>query len=590
MKGLAPKLAAVLVLVVLPLLLRAAPVEHGLPRNYVPDTHMVRSALGMAKEKDLVPPVNRYSTYPYFLPYLLLPAYAAQYAAGRATGAWAGSGAYGEHLLDHPEDAQLVGRWLVVLFGALTPLVVFRATRAAGLGRGAWIAAFLVATSLLHVQFSVHERPWVPLVFFMALAAWPAALYAESGRGRHLLLSSAAAALAFACHQGGVPAIGIPALAWLLGPLGWRGAALAGRAKQIALVAVVFVAVSVPLGHPYWLRYGWTSAADSVGGELAAEQGGASIGGLSIVWGMRLESVTRLSRAFFGYDPVIVLLGLAGFALAWKEKRARPLMLFAVLWAAVFLPQQSDHVRYLRPLGVLLAWPAGMLAERMLASKPAATALGLLLVVPLAQALRFDHVLTRPDTRFEAEAKLAQLPAGAVVAIDRFGPDVPLSRAALERLEALRGTRPKSATVGTNTGDALRTRERRRLELLRAGVATDAGPGLDALDVEELLDVDRDGRVSVRANFRALAGSPRELVRQFGATHVLLVNRRPGLQPPIASELAPGGAQPLWVVDPSADQGATTRECFLPTEMDFPLTGLWTVDRPGPWMALYAVE
>lgn len=588
--GLARKLAAVLVLVVLPFFLRAAPVEHGLPRNYVPDTHMVRSALGMAKEKDLVPPVNRYSTYPYFLPYLLLPCYAAQYAVGRATGEWKGSGEYGEHLLDHPEDAQLVGRWLVVLFGALTPLVVFRATRAAGLGRGAWVAAFLVGTGLLHVQFSTQERPWVPLVFFMALAAWPAALYVESGRAKHLVLASASAALSFACHQGGAPAIGIPVLACLFGPLGWRGSALAERVKQLALVGLVFVVVSVPIGHPYWLRYGLTSAADSVGGELAAEKGGVSIGGLSMVYGMRLDSVTRLSRAFFGYDPVIVLLGLGGFTLAWREKRARPLMLFAVVWAAVFLPQQSDHVRYLLPLALFLAWPAGLLAERFLAHKNTTLALAALLVVPLAQALRFDHVLASKDVRFDAEAKLAELPPGAVVAIDRFGPDVPLSRAALERLERLRGGGAKSAVDGANTGDALRSRERRRLELLKAGVATDAGPGVDALDVEELLDVDRDGHVSVREAFRSRASSPRELVTALGATHVLLVNRRPALGPPIARELVPAGARPLWVVDPSSSAEHATPECFLPVEMDFPLVGLWTVNRPGPWMALYALE
>lgn len=590
MKGLAPKLAAFLVLIALPFLLRAAPVEHGLPRNYVPDTHMVRSALGMAKEQDLVPPVNRYSTYPYFLPYLLLPCYAAQYAIGRATGAWKGSGEYGEHLLDHPEDAQVIGRWLVVLFGALTPWVVFRATRAAGLKRGAWVAGFLVATGLLHVQFSTQERPWVPLVFFMALAAWPAALYAESGRAKHLVLASAAAALSFACHQGGLPAIGIPALAWLLGPLGWRGDARAQRARQIGLVGLVFVVVSVPIGHPYWLRYGATEAADSVGGELAAQQGGASIGGLSMVWGMRLDSVTRLARAFFGYDPVIVLLGLAGFVLAWKEKRVRPLMVFSLAWAAVFFPQQSDHVRYLLPLAVFLAWPAGLLAERWLETKPSRIALCALLLFPLAQALRFDHVLAKRDVRFDAEAKLAELPQGAVVAIDRYGPDVPLSRAALERLETLRAHGPKSASTGTNAEDRLRSRERRRLELLRAGVTGDGGAGLDVLDVEELLDVDRDDRVSVKPAFRDVGPTPRSVLEHFGATHVLLVNRRPGLRPPIAASLVGAGARAVWTVDPSVSAEHTTPECFLPTEMDFPLVGLWTVDRPGPWMALYALH
>ena len=28
-------------------------------------------------------------------------------------------------------------------------------------------------------------------------------------------------------------------------------------------------------------------------------------------------------------------------------------------------------------------------------------------------------------------------------------------------------------------------------------------------------------------------------------------------------------------------------EAFLPTEMDFPFTALWEVERPGPYLRLY---
>jgi hypothetical protein len=79
-------LAAVGLLLVLPLALRMLPIRHGAPRNYVPDTHMVRQALGMARDHDLAPQAGKYSFYPNFLPYLLLPCYAAEYAAGRAEG------------------------------------------------------------------------------------------------------------------------------------------------------------------------------------------------------------------------------------------------------------------------------------------------------------------------------------------------------------------------------------------------------------------------------------------------------------------------------------------------------------------------
>src|SRR5688500_6742629 len=105
---------------------------------------------------------------------------------------------------------------------------------------GALVAAALVATGLLHVHFSVQERPWVPMVFFFVLAAWPAALHVASGRGAQLAASGLAPALALACHQGGLGALAITGLAWLLGPLGWRGRALAARARQGFAAVLVF--------------------------------------------------------------------------------------------------------------------------------------------------------------------------------------------------------------------------------------------------------------------------------------------------------------------------------------------------------------
>ena len=45
----AKRLLLLLVLLIAPLALRLAPIGHGSPRNYIPDTHVVRSALGMAQ-------------------------------------------------------------------------------------------------------------------------------------------------------------------------------------------------------------------------------------------------------------------------------------------------------------------------------------------------------------------------------------------------------------------------------------------------------------------------------------------------------------------------------------------------------------
>ncbi|MEM7517286.1 MAG: hypothetical protein AAF368_10225, partial [Planctomycetota bacterium] len=82
------RLAAFSILFLLPLALRQIPMDHGMPRNYLPDTHVVRQALGMARDKDPAPLVGTYSTYPNLLAYSLLPVYAGQYFTGRALGEW----------------------------------------------------------------------------------------------------------------------------------------------------------------------------------------------------------------------------------------------------------------------------------------------------------------------------------------------------------------------------------------------------------------------------------------------------------------------------------------------------------------------
>jgi len=46
------------------------------------------------------------------------------------------------------------------------------------------------------------------------------------------------------------------------------------------------------------------------------------------------------------------------------------------------------------------------------------------------------------------------------------------------------------------------------------------------------------------------------------------------------------GGREVFIVSPAGGR-ERPREAFLPTEMDFPLTALWRVERPGPFMASY---
>ncbi len=573
------RFAPVLLLFLLPLAVRAAALGHGGQRGYVPDTHIVRSALGMARDMNPVPPVGKYSVYPNLLPYCLLPLYATDFVFGRMSGRWDGKEGYKAHLQLHPAEAHHIARWLILLLGSLTPLVLFHGARAAGLGPGAWVTGALAASCLLLLQFCTQERPWAPLTTFIAFAAWGSIAHVRSGSLRPLFLCGVAAGLAFATHQAGLMALGLAGLAWLMGPLHWRGSrALGARLKVGVLCVVLFALVAVIIGHPYWLVHGPTASQAVVGGAAQNEaQGAWTIGGMTLVPTLRLQSFAPLFRALVGYDPLLLFMGLAGLPLAFACRALGPVLLWILLTGALFLTAQSDHVRYLLPTLVLLALPAGFLGERLSARPLGVLLLALLLLLPLVQGLRFVTLLRRADTRAQAELQLAQLAPGALVAIDRYGPIVELSRDALERLARMRAA----------AGGELYGRERFRLELLELGAFLEPDLGRDALRLEDCFDFnERERSVAVREGLREWAATPRALLDEFGVTHLLAVRRRGDSEPHLlASELK--GLALLWSIDPSSGEGGG--ETFLPLEMEFPLTALWTVERPGPRLDLYAL-
>ncbi len=587
------KLAALVLLLVVPLALRLLPIEHGMPRNYVPDTHVVRNALGMAKDKNLVPPVGTYSTYPYGISYMLLPIYASQYALGRVLGDWQGAEEFGNHLKEHPEVAQRSARILVALLGALTALVVFRIGREVGLRQGAWISAWLTATSVLHLQFSTQERAWGPVVFFMVLTLWPATRYAKSGKFRELLLASVCAALAASCHQSGLWALGIVGLAWCFEATPWRGMALRRRFFLGVGSVALFALIALLVGYPFRLIHGATPAADVSGAALTAKVGWSiTLGGQKQALGFRPQTIVDMTRGFLGYDLVLGLLAPFGIWRAFRLKALRPGLVFALVWSCFYWTNPTFFVRYALPMTAFFALPVGYLLEQWWSVKRARVFVLLALAFPLIMACRFAFVLSQPDTRTLAEARLHQLPSTAVVGIDRHGPMPPLDEASLRRLERIRKT-PIEHTIDGESSlvvSELRQREAHRLLFYEDGVGEQLEPGLSALPLEEILAFEgNEGLVRLRHFQNDPFGTDiLAALRNLGVTHLLLVDHSPGLEEP--GELAPsefvGAAKPLWVIDPS--RGTTPAdEARLPLEMRFPLTGLWSVTRPGPKLSLY---
>lgn len=605
-------LLGVLLIGALSCALRLWPIGHGAPTpEFVPDTHVVRNALHMLGDEDLVPPANAYSSYPYLLPYLLLPVYAADFVWGSLQGEWSGGDEYGRFLKEAPWHAHLLARVLLALIAASAPLFILMAARAAGMRAGAWIAAALCATSLLHLQLSVQERPWAPMAAAVAATAWGAAAHVGSGSRRSLLWTSVAAAAAFSMHQAGGLALGIVGLAWLLAP-NPEGLAETERGDQIkrklirgAVAVALFWGVALVIGHPYLLRYG-LEADVAAQGHVRDDQTQITFGAQQVVLGLRGATFVGLIRSFLGYDPVLLVAGLGGMLFALRRRTLVPAMVFVFGWGAFFMTNQNEHIRYLLPMAVLMSLPAGLLLERLVQRPVGAIATGLVLLLPLVQAARFDWLLRQDDTRTLAAARLAELPAESRVAIDVYGPVVPQTLSALELTASLREA----------TGSALYGREEHRRMMLEAGLPQ--APGVDAIRLEDVFEYDlRHGGTWVREGLIAEHGATTEdVLASLGVTHLLLVDRTPedGAAPPLVDptpsrplEGSPPGSPPVpklsplelpsdvaWQVHPSWSRPADSVDgeavdAHLPTAMPFPLRDLWTVRRPGPKLQLFAL-
>lgn len=607
--GSASRTLLVLVLLgIVPLFLRLVPIEHGAPRpEYVPDTHVVRNALGMAATKDLAPPVNTYSTYPYGLSYVLLPVYAVDFAVGKVRGKWDSGEAYGNHLRTHPWHAHRLARIVLALIASLTPLLIFGAARAAGLGMGAFVAAWLCATSLLHVHMSLMERPWAPMMAALAATVWASTVHARTGSLRSLLVGALCAAAAGAMHQAGMGFLGIVGIAWLIAPRP-EGVGIQRSVRRGIGAVALFGVVVLLVGHPYVLVHGLTDASDVAGQDVRPDDiSGFSIGGQQVVFTVRWATLASLGRMFVGYDPVLLLFGIAGLFGAIRQRAFLPPLVFALLWGAFFLTNINEHVRYLLPLAVLLTLPAGFAVERWMTSTPLRLVSVALLALPFVQATRLGIVLRADDTRAIAATLLEDLPADSRVAIDIYGPIVPQTKAALETTARLR---------------PLYAREAFRYAQIAAGEL--ANDGIDAVRLEDAFEYDlRHGGSSLRTLAASddnqgpleLGDTAESALRGLGATHLLLVDRTPDNgRPPMLIDPTPstpaevaragsppvpklrpleGLAEPMWSVHPAWPEPKTPSpehtapDAHLPTALSFPLLDLWRLDRPGPRVDLY---
>lgn len=604
-------LRAVLVLLAMLLMLG---LDHGLPHRYVPDDTAVRCALGIARDlstgdvpllEALMPPDGRYTTYPMLLPWLDLGALGARFAVGLALGDWTGPGSFKAAIFSDPGLAWLPARIVSALFALLLPLSVYAAARSLGRRRGeAALSALLGGSSLLLLQYGHTARPWAPMLGLLAATLWLSVRLLRRRRKRDVLAAFGAAALCGSSFQVGLMALGLPPAAVLCGllaaPTGERRGLVLGGLLGLVLAAVLVLCA----GYPHlWIHADLGGAQQGAAAALEDADADLALGGQAFDLDQFSGSLAPdVLSSWLGYDPSLLLLGAAGLLLlCWQSDRRRRLAWVLLLAgpplaiSLLFTLYDGTHVRYLMPATPFLALGAGVAAARLERAGGVGRVLALALVaLPLVQAARLDWLLMRADTRSVAAAALPRvLDSGRRVALDgmgsRYGPPL------LPRAELLAEVASAGVWLGRMESEALAF----------------ADQGLPQHpDARQLLPIQRFWRFdSYYASDFLYDGLSVAQHREAGTTHAadgrpieevrleafldawrvdafVQVDRVPDARrrAPLTDLLSRRGRL-VWELSPTGSSPPLAAE--LPTDMGFPLTELWTYERPGPWIRLW---
>lgn len=570
------KSGAWVAVVVLAAGLRLIGLDHGLPHRYVPDTHMVRGALGMAKTKDLAPPAGTFTSYPYLMPYLLLPCYAALYAGGRVLGEYRDAADFGDKVTDDPTPLYVIANAWIFVLGVLGVVFAYRLARRILGERDAAIVAYLVATSFLLVHLGKSARPWVPMVTFVVLAAERAVAYAQDPTRKRAVWLGIATGLAGAVHQAGMLAVLLPFGA-IVGRA--RKDGIASIVTRGSLAALAFGVTVVLLGHPYVLRGRDTSVGVSEAAERDAET--MNFGGQGVALdAFGLDRVRETVVGFIGAEPALLILAALGALAGWRVLRERGVALAVLLYPAavlvLFVFYAGTHTRYLVTAVPFLALLGAIAVRRLWGSTPGRVLACVLLATPLVGALRLDWLMTREDTRTEFLRTIAtRVPHGARIAVEGYGPPL---RFAPESLTLLSG--PAQWTS--------------RAEQREAALLTPLTPDRPSYVVVPLERFYQFASVWPQQWWEWKApGDPEKPVETFLDEHAIrylvMVDRAPGAPRNSAlDDVVARRGSALARLEPFGASGAV--EARLPMDPDVAWRAIWSVHRTGPQLTLWELR
>jgi len=422
--------------------LRVWELDHHLPYLPVPgEAKSLRVTLRMLTEGTLNPSFFHYPSLPFYAWLVSLWAWveAALWADVFTQTTDVGAVrriALGAARADQPGIVLVVRGWSVAL--GLTAVWATQRTGRVLFGRqGAGLCAgLLLALSPLHVVASHLARHDIWVVGFVALSLWASARVWRWGLPRDSLLAGVAAGLATASkYNGWVALVGLVAAHLVRdGRRGlttrslWRGVGAAGAAF---LVTSPYVLLDF---HTFWADFSYELA------HYASDHAGRD--DLGRAW-----YFTRLLTQ----ETTTVVLAAGGVLVAlWSRRPALLLTLaFPGIYLGLILPFEVQVERLLLPLlpplALLGGWSLSTLwgqAAELPARWRRVLRLGLALTLWVPAARVHDEVtaLARQDARDTSREWIRRnLPRGAHIALESYGPFISGHRFQVEQIDAGRG-------------------------------------------------------------------------------------------------------------------------------------------------------
>jgi len=417
-----------LCILLLAFFLRAVGVGYGLPLSVVYDeAPYTLGALLMIKLHTILPSLHAadFQTvlyYPPYISYVLLAPFVA--ILGLQYLLWSGDPAlFQYHILQDLSPFFIAARLLNVLLGTLSVFLVYRITESLFRSRvAAAAAAFLLATSVLHIALSMVGRQWVPVGTVLLIVLY-LLLKGEWSLKKRYLTAFFAAGIGMGISSISalaVPLIGVHYLCF--------GAPRLRNILRDTPLFFIGTLIFFTLAALAWLLY---HSGNTFTGSITLYQSKSLIDLLVSPW-------SALSTIFFS-EPVLSALAVLGLGLFAFKFRKVGLFLaaFFIVYIVVFYVLFRFEARFVLPLIPFLAI-AGGYAVATLVNRRGAVLVLILLALPLFVALRLSYLSVHGETHQSARTwALENLRPDDKVLVYSSALHVPTQKAAVTELRSI---------------------------------------------------------------------------------------------------------------------------------------------------------